>query len=103
MMSESAGTEMHVFTDPFGHPDTTFEQLSRRKHLATAAAVGGGIWLLGAIEAAVHASTARGDPYPPFSPPPAPRRSAALPSVVPMVGFDDRGPRLGAGLSFTIR
>ena len=96
-------TELHVFTNPFGRPDTIFTQVSKRNHLATGAAIGGGLWLLGAIEAAVHASSARGDPYPPFAPTPAPRRSAALPSVVPVVGFDDKGPRVGAALRFTIR
>jgi Tfp pilus assembly protein PilF len=104
-LKSTTETELHIFTNPFGHPDTIFTQVSKRKNLATGAAIGGGIWLLGAIEAAVHASTARGDPYPPFSPTPAPapKRSAALPSIVPLVGYDDRGARFGAALSFTIR
>lgn len=102
-LKSTTTTELHIFNDPFGHPDTTFVQVSKHKNLVTGAAIGGGLWLLGAIEAAVHASSARGDPYPPFSPTPVPKRRAALPSIVPMVGMDDRGPRLGAALSFTIR
>ena len=95
-------TEPKMFTDPFGHP---YQAGTSRPHLAAGAAIGGGIWLLGAIEAAVHASSARGDPYPPFSPTtvPAAKRSALLPSVTPIVGMDDKGPRFGAALSFTIR
>ena len=87
------------FLDPFGHPDTTG---TKRKNLTTGLAVGGGIWLIGALEAAIHASTSRGDPYPPVSLPSAPRR-AELPHLVPTVGFDPSGPRLGAALRFTIR
>jgi Tfp pilus assembly protein PilF len=102
-LKSTTTTEMHIFNDPFGRPDTTFVQVSTRKNLVTGAAIGGGLWLVGAIEAALHASSARGDPYPPFSPTPAPRRSAALPSLVPLVGFDNKGPRVGAALSFTLR
>ena len=53
-----------IFTDPFGHP---YQAGTERKHLWTGVAVGGGIWLLGALEAAIHASSARGDPYPPVA------------------------------------
>ena len=95
-------TEPVYFTDPFGHQ---YQAGTHKPHLAAGAAVGGGIWLLGALEAAVHASTARGDPYPQFAPTQAPaaKRTSALPSVTPMVGMDDKGPRVGAALSFTIR
>ena len=89
-----------TFLDPFGQPYTSG---SERKNLTTGAAVGGGIWLLGALEAAIHASSARGDPYPPASSAAAARRSAELPHVTPTVGFDQNGPRLGAALSFSIR
>jgi len=89
-----------TFTDPFGQPYTNG---SERKNLKTGIAVGGGIWLLGAIEAAIHASTARGDPYPPASVGAAPSRSAELPHLSPTVGFDQNGARFGAAFSFSIR
>ena len=89
-----------TFTDPFGHPYTAG---SERKNLTTGAAVGGGIWLIGAIEAAIHASSARGDPYPPASVAAAPRRSAELPHISPTVGYDQGGARVGAAFSFAIR
>jgi hypothetical protein len=91
-----------IFTDPFGntYPDPSGP---RRLHLWTGVAVGGGIWLLGALEAAIHASSARGDPYPPVAAPAPARRSAELPHLVPTVGFEPTGPRIGAALSFSIR
>jgi Tfp pilus assembly protein PilF len=90
-----------TFTDPFGQPYTSG---SERKNLSKGAAVGGGIWLLGAIEAAVHASSARGDPYPPAAAPGvAATKSAELPHFSPTVGFDQNGPRLGAAFNFSIR
>ncbi|HSU94671.1 MAG TPA: tetratricopeptide repeat protein [Gemmatimonadaceae bacterium] len=89
-----------IFTDPFGHP---YQAGTERKHLWTGVAVGGGIWLLGAVEAAVHASSARGDPYPPEALAAPARRSAELPHLVPTVGFEPTGPRVGAALSFSIR
>jgi hypothetical protein len=89
-----------IFTDPFGHP---YQAGTERKHLWTGVAVGGGIWLLGALEAAIHASSAQGDPYPPEAlAAPAPR-SAERPHLVPTVGFEPTGPRLGAAISFSIR
>ena len=88
-----------IFTDPFGHP---YQAGTKRKNLTTGLAVGGGLWVIGALEAAIHASTARGDPYPPVALPSTTKR-AELPHLVPTVGFDPSGPRLGAALSFTIR
>ena len=88
-----------IFTDPFGQP---YQAGTKRKNLTTGLAVGGGLWVIGALEAALHASTARGDPYPPVSLPFAPRRSE-LPHLVPTVGFEPTGPRIGAALSFEIR
>ncbi len=90
-----------LFTDPFGHQ---YQNGTERKNLTTGAAVGGGIWLLGAIEAALHASSARGDPYPPAKlGAAATRKTAEGPHFAPTVGFDQGGPRLGAALSFSIR
>jgi Tfp pilus assembly protein PilF len=88
------------FIDPFGRPDTTG---TKRKNLTTGAAVGGAIWLIGALEAAIYASSARGDPYPPTTLGAPARKSAERPHLVPTVGFEPSGPRLGAALSFTIR
>jgi tetratricopeptide (TPR) repeat protein len=89
-----------IFTDPFGHP---YQAGTERKHLWTGVAVGGGIWLIGALEAAIHASSARGDPYPPETLAAPASRSAERPHLVPTVGFEPSGPRLGAALSFSIR
>ena len=49
------------------------------------------------------ASTARGDPYPPEDLAAQARRSAEAPHIVPTVGFEPSGPRLGAAVSFSIR
>ena len=90
-----------MFTDPFGHP---YQNGTERKNLTKGAAVGGGIWLLGAIEAAIHASSARGDPYPPpAAVGVAPTKRSELPHISPTVGFDDRGARVGAAFRFSIR
>jgi len=89
-----------IFTDPFGHP---YQAGTERKNLWKGVAVGGGIWLLGAVEAAIQASTARGDPYPSAALADQTRRSAEAPHIVPTVGFEPTGPRLGAALSFSIR
>jgi len=89
-----------IFTDPFGHP---YQAGTERKNLWKGVAVGGGIWLLGAVEAAIQASTARGDPYPPEDVAAQARRSAEAPHIVPTVGFEPTGPRLGAAVSFSIR
>ncbi len=88
------------FNDPFGQP---YPAGTERKNLTTGAAVGGGILLLGAIEAALHASSARGDPYPPSTVALASKRTSELPHLTPTVGFDQGGPRFGASLSFAIR
>jgi Tfp pilus assembly protein PilF len=89
-----------IFTDPFGHP---YQAGTERKHLWTGVAVGGGIWLLGALQAALHASSAQGDPYPPEALAAPASRSAERPHLVPTVGFEPTGPRVGAAISFSIR
>jgi hypothetical protein len=85
--------------------------VSKRKNLGAGLAVAGGVLLAGAIEAALHVSSARGDPYPPAPAPngggaPQPAGAALKsPSLEPMVGFDPvtGGPRLGLALHIPIR
>ncbi len=47
-------------TDPFGNPYTyqTTQTTSEHQHAAVGLGIAGGIWLIGAIQAAVHASSA---------------------------------------------
>jgi tetratricopeptide (TPR) repeat protein len=92
--------ERSIFVDPFGRPDTTF--VSVAKHRNAGFAVAGALWAVGAIEAMIHASSARGDPYPPAQAPAA-KRSASLPTLSPYVGVDQAGPRWGAALAFAFR
>jgi len=109
-LKQTTSTEIRTFTDPFGRIDTFTVNVSKRTHLGAGLAVAGGVLLVGAIEAALHVSSARGDPYPPA---PAPNESggektgAALgsPKVEPMVGFDPvtGGPRWGLALHVPFR
>ncbi|HXE60121.1 MAG TPA: tetratricopeptide repeat protein [Gemmatimonadaceae bacterium] len=110
-LKQTTSTEIRTFTDPFGRVDTFTVSVSKRKNLGAGLAVAGGVLLAGAIEAALHVSSARGDPYPPA---PAPNgksggqpTGAALksPSLEPMVGFDPvtGGPRFGLALHVPIR
>jgi Tfp pilus assembly protein PilF len=110
-LKQTTTTETRTFTDPFGRVDTFTVNVSKRKNLGAGLAVAGGVLLAGAIEAALHVSSARGDPYPPA---PAPngaggrsQTGSALksPSIAPMVGFDPTtgGPRLGLAMHIPIR
>lgn len=106
-LKQTTTQQLRTFTDPFGRVDTFTVNITKRKNLAAGAAVAGAVWLAGAIEAAVHASSARGDPYPAGTPDsaPAPGRSAALPSVQPLVAIDPvtGGARWGLMLHFAMR
>ncbi|HET7586350.1 MAG TPA: tetratricopeptide repeat protein [Gemmatimonadaceae bacterium] len=69
-LRQSTVTEQRIVPGPFpGSPPDTFDvQLRKRENLAAGLAIAGGAWLIGAIEGAVHAGQARGDPYYPGSP-----------------------------------
>jgi tetratricopeptide (TPR) repeat protein len=62
-LKQSPETRIRIFVDPFGRPDTVQDVVQKREHLAAGLAIAGGAWLIGAIQAAVSASHARGDPY----------------------------------------
>lgn len=110
-LKQTTSTEIRTFTDPFGRVDTFTVNVSKRKNLGAGLAVAGGVLLAGAIEAALHVSSARGDPYPPAPAPngggaPQPGGAALKsPSLEPMVGFDPvtGRPRLGLALHIPIR
>jgi Tfp pilus assembly protein PilF len=104
-MQQTTTTETRTFTDPFGRVDTFTVSVSHRKNLAAGAAIAGALWLGGAIQAALHVASARGDPYPTATPGSAPRRSASLPTLQPVVGVDPvtGAPRWGLALRFAIR
>ncbi len=110
-LKQSTTTEIRTFTDPFGRVDTFTVNVSKRKNLGAGMAVAGGVLLAGAIEAALHVSSARGDPYPPGSTPngsPAPSSTGAAitsPRLEPVVGFDPvtGAPRWGLALHLGFR
>jgi hypothetical protein len=60
------------------------------------------VWLLSAIEAAIHAGSARGTPALPMSLTPDNASSDAL-LVWPHVGLGPRGPTFGAGVRIMVR
>lgn len=110
-LKQTTTTETRTFTDPFGRVDTFTVNVSKRKNLGAGLAVAGGVLLAGAVEAALHVSSARGDPYPPASAPngsPASSGTGAAitsPKLEPMVGFDPvtGGPRWGLALHIGFR
>ncbi len=110
-LKQTTTAEIRTFTDPFGRVDTFTVNVSKRKNLGAGLAVAGGVLLAGAIEAAVHVSSARGDPYPPASAPdgsPAASGTGAAitsPKLEPMVGFDPvtGAPRWGLALHIGFR
>ncbi|HKT08336.1 MAG TPA: tetratricopeptide repeat protein [Gemmatimonadaceae bacterium] len=110
-LKQSTTTEIRTFTDPFGRVDTFTVNVSKRKNLGAGMAVAGGVLLAGAIEAALHVSSARGDPYP-SAPGPngsqAPSSTGAAitsPRLEPVVGFDPvtGAPRWGLALHLGFR
>lgn len=110
-LKQTTTAEIRTFTDPFGRVDTFTVNVSKRKNLGAGLAVAGAVLLAGAIEAAVHVSSARGDPYPPASAPdgsPAASGTGAAitsPKLEPMVGFDPvtGAPRWGLALHIGFR
>ncbi|HET7226101.1 MAG TPA: tetratricopeptide repeat protein [Candidatus Eisenbacteria bacterium] len=110
-LHSTTSTEIRTFTDPFGRVDTFTVNVSKRKNLGAGLAVAGGVLLVGAIEAALHVSSARGDPYPPSSTPNgsgAAGGTGALltsPRLEPMLGVDpvSGAPRWGLALRLGFR
>ena len=110
-LKQTNTTEIRTFTDPFGRVDSFTVNVSKRKNLGAGLAVAGGVLLAGAIEAALHVSSARGDPYPPAPMPngsPAGSSTGAAltsPRLEPVVGFDPvtGAPRWGLALHLGFR
>lgn len=101
-LKQTSITQTETFTDPFGHTYTQDVTFSKRKNLGTGLAVAGGVWLLSAIEAAIHAGSARGTPSLPMSLTPDNTSSDAL-LVWPEVGIGPHGPTFGAGVRIRLR
>jgi len=101
-LKQTSITQTETFTDPFGHTYTQDVTFTKRKNLGTGLAVAGGVWLLSAIEAAIHAGSARGTPNLPLSLAPDGTSSDAL-IVWPHVGLGPRGPTIGAGVRIVLR
>jgi len=59
-LQKTKSVEMHLFPGPFGGTDTVFVDVENRPHLGVGLAVAGGLWVLSALEASLHASNARG-------------------------------------------
>ncbi len=118
-LKKTTVTEQRIVPGPFptSPPDTFDVQLRKREHLGAGLAIAGGVWLIGAIQAAVHASQARGDPYYqgttpsglplpgiPASSPPSDRGSAEPRArVVPLLNLRRAGPAFGAALRVEFR
>ena len=98
-------TETQTFTDPFGQTYTTTVNVSKRPNLGVGLAVAGGAWLLGAIQAAAHAGSAKRDVTLPSAAPggKAGTASAVRYTIYPVVALRAAGTALGAGISIPIR
>lgn len=101
-LQSSNTTELQTFKDPFGNTYTQPVTVSKRRNLATGAAIGGAVWLIGAIEGAVHASGARSAPALPSATGAGSdaRRTA---SIAPAVLMGPSGTRLGVEVAVAFR
>jgi tetratricopeptide (TPR) repeat protein len=95
--------ETRTFTDPFGRVDTFEVTVRKRPHLTAGLAAAGAVWLLGAVESAVHATRARGDAPLLPSPERSTARSAARFRVDPTVSLASPSPAFGAMLTVPFR
>jgi tetratricopeptide (TPR) repeat protein len=59
-LKKQKSVEMHLYPGPFGGTDTVFVDVQNRPHLGAGLAIAGGLWVLSALEASLHASNARG-------------------------------------------
>ncbi len=59
-LKKQTSVEMHLYPGPFGGTDTVFVNVQNRPHLGAGLAIAGGLWVLSALEASLHASNARG-------------------------------------------
>jgi tetratricopeptide (TPR) repeat protein len=59
-LQKKKSVEMHLYPGPFGGTDTVLVNVENRPHLGVGLAVAGGLWVLSALEASLHASSARG-------------------------------------------
>jgi len=88
-LQKKNGTEMHLYPGPFGGTDTVFVNVSNRPNLAVGLGVAGGLWVLSALEASLHARSARGGI--PLPLPLGGQRSASS-GGVPGTGDGERAP-----------
>jgi hypothetical protein len=101
-LTKRPSVETRTFTDPFGQEYSYQVTVQKRPNLVAGLATAGGIWLLGAIEASLHASHARKDlPLPSASA--AKQRTAGRLEFHPTVAFQPTGPAFGGSLSFKLR
>jgi tetratricopeptide (TPR) repeat protein len=64
-LQQKNSVELHLFPGPFGGTDTVLVNVKDRPRLGVGLAVAGGLWVLSALEASLHASNARsGIPLP---------------------------------------
>jgi tetratricopeptide (TPR) repeat protein len=59
-LQKKKSVEMHLYPGPFGGIDTVLVNVEKRPHLGVGLAVAGGLWALSALEASLHANSARG-------------------------------------------
>ncbi len=116
-LQKQNSVEMHLFPGPFGGTDTVLVNVEKRPHLGVGLAVAGGLWALSALEASLHASSARrGIPLPlPLgrsgqdgassgaSSGEGDRASADRAMLRPLVDLRPDGPAYGAAVSISFR
>jgi len=107
-LKKEKSVEMHIYPGPFGGSDTVYVNVEKRPHLGVGLAVAGGIWALSALEASLHAKSARGG-----IPLPLPLANSAdggsgaasdeRALLRPMVDMRPDGPAYGAAVSISFR